>query len=165
VLRSLETHVTRNLELYLMGLSVALALVIPLAIEVTTNDRELAVTALAACVVQGLAFWLIRRRARRVRGEMVAELRAMLKDRINNQLTIVLMSVTQRFGYRDSANERELLEAAIAATSAVSRILEELSMESLRRWKAHYQMEEIRPRVIISREPVGRSPLEQQPPC
>jgi hypothetical protein len=82
----------------------------------------------------------MRRRYRRIRREMITELRGMLKDRINNYLTIVLMSVTHR---RDqaSASERELLEAAIAATAAVSRVLEELSMESLRAWKAKYQLE------------------------
>jgi hypothetical protein len=135
-----------------MVVSVALALTIPLAIEVATDDRELAVTALAACVVQGVVFWLVRRRFRRVRREMIAELRAMLKDRINNQLTIVLMSVTQR-GYRDIRTERELLEAAIAATTAVSRELEELSIESLRSWKAKYQMDEVKT-IAIPRDPV-----------
>ncbi|MFL5401300.1 MAG: hypothetical protein ACJ8BF_00595, partial [Gemmatimonadales bacterium] len=142
MLRSIEHHIVDNLELYLMGLSVGIALALPLAIEVGTNERELAVTALAACVFQGLAFWTVRRRFRRVRREMIAELRAMLKDRINNHLTVVLMSVSQRRGYRDSDNERELLEAAIAATAAVSGVLEELSMESLRRWKAHYGMDD-----------------------
>jgi len=136
-------HLARNFELYLMGVSVALALTIPLAIEVATDDRELAVSALAACVVQGLVFWLVRRRFRRVRREMIAELRAMLKDRINNQLTIVLMSVSER-SHPDNRTERELLQAAIAATNAVSRELEELSMESLRTWKAKYQIDEIR---------------------
>jgi hypothetical protein len=147
VLRKIVSHLARNFELYLMGTSVALALTVPLAIEVTTDDRELAVTALAACVVQGVVFWLVRRRFRRVRREIIAELRAMLKDRINNQLTIVLMSVTQR-GYRDVRTERELLEAAIAATTAVSRELEELSIESLRMWKAKYRMDQIRTTAI-----------------
>jgi hypothetical protein len=153
VLRAIKQHVVDNFELYLMGASVAIALALPLAIEVGTNEQELAVTALAACVVQGVVFWLVRRRFRRVRREMIAELRAMLKDRINNHLTIVLMSVTQR-GYRDSVNERELLEAAIAATAAVSRVLEELSMESLRSWKAKYRMSEIRAGAI-PRDPVA----------
>jgi len=143
VARRLLDHLARNFELYLMGVSVALALTIPLAIEVATDDRELAVSALAACVVQGLVFWLVRRRFRRVRREMIAELRAMLKDRINNQLTIVLMSVSER-SHPDNRTERELLQAAIAATNAVSRELEELSMESLRTWKAKYQIDEIR---------------------
>ena len=141
MLRTLEHHVGRNLELYLMAFSVAMALGIPLAIEVGTNEQELAITALAACVFQGVVFWLLRRRYRRVRGEMITEMRAMLKDRINNHLTIVLMSVTQ---HRESTSstERELLEAAIAATTAVSRVLEEMSMESLRSWKAKYRLDD-----------------------
>jgi uncharacterized membrane protein len=140
VLRIVGRHVLDNLELYLMGLSVGIALVLPLAIEVGTNDQELAVTALLACVFQGLVLWLMRRRVRRLRREMIGELRAMLKDRINNYLTIVLMSVTQRRDSRASVSERELLESAIAATNAVSQVLEELSVESLHRWQAKYQL-------------------------
>jgi hypothetical protein len=134
-------HVLDHLELYLVGFSVAIALALPFAIEVGTNDQELAATALAACVAQGLVFWAVRRRYRRVRLEMIAELRAMLKDRINNQLTIVLMSVTQRRDSRVSDAERELLQAAIDATVTVSRVLDELSMESLTGWKAKYRTE------------------------
>lgn len=130
-----------HLEFYLVGFSVAVALALPFAIEVGTNDQELAATALAACVLQGLVFWAVRRRYRRVRLEMIAELRAMLKDRINNQLTIVLMSVTQRRDSRVSEAERELLQAAIDATVTVSRVLDELSMESLTGWKAKYRPE------------------------
>jgi hypothetical protein len=154
VLRTLEHHVGRNLELYLMGFSVGMALLIPLAIEVGTNEQELAITALAACVFQGVVFWLLRRRYRRVRGEMIAELRAMLKDRINNHLTIVLMSVTQ---HRESTSsiERELLEAAIAATAAVSRVLEDMSMESLRSWKAKYRLDD--PSITAARFPPGQA--------
>src|SRR4051812_13682589 len=125
-----------------MGLSVAIALAIPLAIEVGTDEQELAITSLAACVLQGVVFWLLRRRYRRVRGEMVAELRRMLQDRINNHLTIVLMSVTQRWEEPGSDKERELLEAAIAATASVSRVLQDLSVESLRTWRAHYGMDQ-----------------------
>jgi hypothetical protein len=142
--REFRSHIIRNLELYLVGVSVVVALALPFAIEVGTNDQELAATALAACVFQGVVLWLMRRRSRRIRAEMIAELRAMLKDRINNHLTIVLMSVTQRRDSRISPAERELLEAAIAATAAVSRVLDELSMESLRRWKAHYEVNIIR---------------------
>jgi hypothetical protein len=134
-----SSHVLDHLELYLVGFSVAIALALPFAIEVGTNDQELAVTALGACVVQGLVFWALRRRYRRVRLEMIAELRAMLKDRINNQLTIVLMSVTQRRDSRVSQAERELLEAAMDATVTVSRVLDELSIESLTGWKAKYR--------------------------
>lgn len=151
-MRKLTIHVAQNLELYLMVLSVAIALALPLAIEVGTDDQELAVTALAACVFQGVVFWTLRRRYRRLRLEMIGELRAMLKDRINNHLTVVLMSVTQRRDSRASATERELLQAAIAATASVSRVLEELSMESLTRWKAKYQ-----PASVASPAAIGRA--------
>jgi hypothetical protein len=157
VLQNLGRHIGRNLELYLMVLSVAIALTIPLAIEVGTNEQELAITALAACVLQGLVFWLLRRRYRQVRMEVIAELRGMLKDRINNHLTIVLMSVTQRWETPASTKERELLQAAIAATGAVSRVLEELSVETLRRWKAHYQLTS---RQLQEQQP--RKPEQQQ---
>lgn len=152
-MRRLTPHIAQNFELYLMALSVAVALALPFAIEVGTNDQELAVTALAACVFQGVVFWALRRRYRKVRLEMIAELRAMLKDRINNHLTVVLMSVTQRRSSRESETERELLQAAIAATAAVSRVLEELSMESLRRWKAKYPLET----ASLTHSPVGRA--------
>jgi hypothetical protein len=85
---------------------------------------------------------------------MIAELRAMLQDRINNHLTVVLMSVSQRRS-PSTSTERELLEGAIAATAAVSRVLEELSMESLRRWKAHYRMDE--PDVTAAASPLSRA--------
>jgi hypothetical protein len=147
----IKSHLLHNLELYLMGAGVAVALALPLAFEIGTNDQELAVTALAACVVQGLVLWALRRRHRRIQREMIAELRAMLKDRINNHLTVVLMSVSQP---RDSSeNERELLQAAIAATTAVSRVLEELSMESLRLWKAKYQRGSVELRWVTGGPP------------
>ena len=73
-MQKIGRHVGRNLELYVMVISVAMALTIPLAIEVSTNEQELAITALAACVLQGLAFWFLRRRYRRVRMEVIAEL-------------------------------------------------------------------------------------------
>jgi C4-dicarboxylate-specific signal transduction histidine kinase len=157
-LRTMGHHVGRNLELYLMGFSVTMALAIPFAVEVGTNAQELAVTALFACVVQGMVFWLVRRRPRRARLQTITELRAMLQDRINNQLAIVLLSVSQRCGSPESANDREILEAAIAATGTVSRLLEELSAESLRSWKAKYGMDEIRSGMIPAvGEPVSRS--------
>jgi hypothetical protein len=139
--RNVRSHLLDNLELYLMAISVAVAVALPLAIEIGTDVQELAATALAACVIQGLVLWILRRRNRRVRLQLITELRAMLKDRINNHLTVVTMSVTQRRDSHISENERELLQMAIGAATAVSRVLEELSIESLRLWKAKYQME------------------------
>jgi hypothetical protein len=122
----------------LTGVALAVALTLPLALELGTNTQELAGAALGACLVEGIVFWLMQRRSRRVRQEVIAELRGMLHDRINNHLTVVLMSVTVRRDQALNQDERELLEVAIRATRAVSTTLAELSTESLHRWKVHY---------------------------
>jgi len=64
------------------------------------------------------------------------------------------MSVTQ---HRESTSstERELLEAAIAATAAVSRVLEDMSMESLRSWKAKYRLDD--PSITAARFSRGQA--------
>lgn len=132
------SFLSEHLELALTAIALAVALALPLALELGTNEQELAGAALGACVVQGTVLWLMRRRSRRVRQEVIDELRGMLHDRINNHLTVVLMSVTERRDHALNEDERELLEAAIRATRAVSATLSELSTESLHRWKVHY---------------------------
>lgn len=132
------SFLSEHLELVLTGFALAVALALPLALELGTNTQELAGAALGACLVQGIVFWLMRRRSRRLRQEVIDELRGMLHDRINNHLTVVLMSVTERRDQALNQDERELLEGAIKATRAVSATLTELSTESLHRWKVHY---------------------------
>jgi len=136
--RRVEEHLTAHLELYLSGVALAVALVVPLALELGTDIQELAGAALAACVLQGWLHWLLRRRAARVRGELIAEVRGLLRDRINNHLQVVMFSLA---GSRDSAAtdpDRALLALAMDAVAAVSRTLDELSTDSLRRWRERY---------------------------
>jgi hypothetical protein len=133
-----EEHLTAHLELYLSVVALAVALVVPLALELGTNAQELAGAALAACVLQGWLHWLLRRRAARVRRELIAEVRGLLRDRINNHLQVVMFSLA---GSRDSAAaapDRVLLALAMDAVAAVSRTLDELSTDSLRRWRERY---------------------------
>ncbi len=150
------SFVSDNLELVLTAVALAIALALPLALELGTNEQELAGAALGACVVQGVVFWLMRRRYRRVRQEVIEELRGMLHDRINNQLTVVLMSVTERRDQTLNQAERELLEAAIRATHAVSDTLAELSTESLHRWKVHYAA------ALLDQASFGPAPADQR---
>ena len=134
----MEEHLTAHLELYLSVVALAVALVVPLALELGTNAQELAGAALAACVLQGWLHWLLRRRAARVRHELIAEVRGLLRDRINNHLQVVMFSLA---GSRDSAAtdpDRALLALAMDAVGAVSRTLDELSTDSLRRWRERY---------------------------
>ena len=121
-----------------MGFGVLLALTLPVALEIGTDEQELAATALGVCVVQGVALWAMRRWRRRARQAIVAELREMLKDRINSHLTVVLISVTHRRDHALSDHDREMLESAVASTHAVARTLDELSEDSLRLWERRY---------------------------
>jgi hypothetical protein len=136
--RTVERHLAAHAELYLSAVAVATALVLPLALELGTDVQELAGAALAACVAQGLAHWLLRRRAAAVRREVIGELRGLLRDRINNQLQVVLFSLAERGTAPGSVEDRRRLAQAMAAIAAVSRTLDELSADSLRRWKDHY---------------------------
>jgi hypothetical protein len=133
-----ERHLAAHAELYLSAVAVATALALPLALELGTDVQELAGAALAACVAQGLAHWLLRRRAAAVRRELIGELRALLRDRINNHLQVVLFSLAERGTGQGSDEDRRRLAQAMAAITAVSRTLDELSADSLRRWKDHY---------------------------
>jgi hypothetical protein len=131
-------HVTAHVELYLSALVVGLALLLPLALELGTDTQELAGAALLACVLQGLLLWLLHRRARAIRQRLIGEVRGLLRDRINNHLQVVLFSLAEQGAGPLSADDRERLTLALEAVTAVSRTLDELSTESLRRWRARY---------------------------
>lgn len=134
----MEAHLTAHLELYLSVVALAVALVLPLALELGTDVQELAGAALGACVLQGVLHWLLRRRAAAVRQELIGEVRGLLRDRINNHLQVVLFSLSESGARLPTADERDRVALAMAAVTAVSRTLEELSTDSLRRWKDHY---------------------------
>jgi plasmid stability protein len=111
---------------------------LPLALELGTDAQELAGAALLACLVQGLIHWKLRRRAAAVRRHLIAEVRALLQDRINNHLQVVLFSLAADGNRSGTRDDRERLTLALAAVGAVSRTLDELSTDTLRRWKDHY---------------------------
>jgi hypothetical protein len=124
--------------LYLSANVLGIVLVLPLALELGTDVQELAGAALAACVFQATAHWALRRRRESTRQAVIAEIRGLLRDRINNHLQVVLFSLTEGQVRPSPAEDRERLAQAIAAVAAMSRTLEELSSDSLRRWKARY---------------------------
>jgi hypothetical protein len=136
--RRVERHISSHVELYLSGAAVVVALLLPLGLELGTDVQELAGAALGACLVQGLILWLLRRRAAAVRRQLIGEIRALLRDRINNQLQIVLFSLAQGGSGTGSEDDQARLALAMKAIASVSRTLEELSAASLRRWQDHY---------------------------
>jgi len=119
--------------------SVSVALLLPLALELGTDTQELAGAALAACVVQGALLWLLRRRATANRQRLIREVQALLRDRINNHLQVVVFSLAEQDAGAATAGERQRLAQAMTAVAAVSRTLDELSTDSLRRWRDRYR--------------------------
>ena len=135
----MEAHVAANLELYLVAVTLCVVLLLPLALELGTDIQELAGAALAACVFQATLLWVLRRRATAIRQRLIAEIQALLRDRINNHLQIVLFSLAEQDAGAATAGERERLAQAMSAVTAVSRTLDELSTDSLRRWRDRYR--------------------------
>ena len=135
----MEAHVAANVELYLAAVSVSVALLLPLALELGTDTQELAGAALAACVVQAALLWVLRRRATAIRQRLIAEVQALLRDRINNHLQVVLFSLAEQDAGASTVGERQRLAQAMTAVTAVSRTLDELSTDSLRQWRDRYR--------------------------
>ena len=130
-------HFIDNLELYLTGVCVLISFVVPALFGYRDYWRVLAVTVLAITVVHGILFWIVRRRQRQVRHELIEAIRPMLADRIKNHLTVVLFAATEQ---RDGVDVSHV-EAAIAAAGEITATLDQLSLDSLRRWNRHYRME------------------------
>lgn len=137
--RRLEAHVAANVELYLVAVTLCVVLLLPLALELGTDTQELAGAALAACVVQAMLLWVLRRRATAIRQHVIADVQALLRDRINNHLQIVVFSLAEQGAGAATQDERERLAQAMSAVTAVSRTLDELSTDSLRRWRDRYR--------------------------
>jgi hypothetical protein len=118
--------------------TVGVALLLPLALELGSDLQELAGAALGACVLQAVVLWVLRRRARAARQRLIAEVRGLLRDRINNHLQVVLFSLAEQDATASRA-DRERLAQAMTAVAAVSRTLDELSTDSLRAWRERYR--------------------------
>jgi hypothetical protein len=95
-----------------------------------------AITAAVVGVIHGLLFWLVRRRQRQVRLTTIAELQGMLKDIINNQLTVIQAMNNLRESRPEEA--RRACDYTSRSVTAISDALQHLSEESLRTWQAKY---------------------------
>lgn len=131
-------HFLRNIEIYLSlaGLLVifgATALIAPGGV----NAWEVAaITATLVGVLHGVIFWMVRRRQRTLRRAAFHEIQSMLKDIINNQLTVIQTVATPSVN-----SEMATGRACGYISDSVGRInqaLHELSEESLQKWQTQY---------------------------
>ena len=79
---------------------------------------------------------MVRRRQRQARIEAFDEIQQMLKDMINNQLTVIqTMSNLREARPEETARACDYITRSV---SNISSVLHELSEESLRRWQRQY---------------------------
>ena len=103
--------------------------------ELPGSEKGLALTFLVW--LQGFILWAVHRHNWFRRQALLRQMRLMLQDRVNNQLTVML-SVAEVRGREMSDTDQADLEAAVAAARTVSVEIENLSFESLRRWEHRY---------------------------
>ena len=130
-------HFVDNLEIYLTLAGVIICFAVPVLFGVHNYWQVLAITAVGISILHGVLFWTVRRRQRRLRHELIEAMRPMLSDRIKNLLTVVLMAATERSEAMDPAR----VEAAILAADEITATLDQLSLDSVRRWHRHYRSE------------------------
>jgi NADH:ubiquinone oxidoreductase subunit 2 (subunit N) len=99
--------------------------------------RVAAITATIVGVIHGILFWVVRRRQRAVRRAVIADVQAMLKDMINNQLAVILaMSELREARAEETRRASDYISRSV---SAISGALQHMSDESLRSWLVKYR--------------------------
>jgi hypothetical protein len=130
-LRAVRSGLTNYFELFLTTIGVLVAIALTYS-GLTGGEQGLALTFLVW--LQGFILWAVHRHNWFRRRALVKQLRLMLQDRVNTQLT-VLLGAAEASQRASSPVESEPLQMAIEAARTVSLELERLSVESLRTWE------------------------------
>jgi hypothetical protein len=131
---ALRARIAEHFELLLTAAGVFVAISLTFA-QLDQGTQGRALTFLVW--LQGFLIWAVRRHSRLARTRLIRKLRAMLQDRVNNQLT-VLVGVAELRGTAGGTPRVDDVETALTAARAVSQELESLSLESLRVWENRY---------------------------
>lgn len=131
-------HFIRNLELYLSAIGIVVVIAATVILKGFGLDPWFVgtVTAVLVAVIHGVIFWLGRRRQQAMRVETINEIQLMLKDLINNQLTVI--EVASQMKHTDPKWVTEHQASVSQSVNRISEALDELSTESLQRWQARY---------------------------
>lgn len=135
-MRRLRAIFAEHFELLLTTIGVVMAILI-VPMELSRGEQGLVTATLVW--VQGLLIWAVHRHCWFRRRALVRKMRVMLQDRVNNQLTVILGAAEMHGrtgGGRDAQGE---MERAVLAARTVSEELDQLSLESVRRWERRYR--------------------------
>jgi hypothetical protein len=130
----LRARLTEHFELFLTAVGVFLTVRLVFS-DLPSGQQGLAHVFLIW--LQGFLIWSVHRHATLRRQALIDQMRLMLQDRVNNQLTVMLGMAEIR--HRDTpADAPDNLEIATAAARTVAHELETLSMQSLRSWERRH---------------------------
>lgn len=129
----------RHLELILAVMGIIVMFLVSAVLFPDTKNiwKFIAIAAVIITIVHGLILLLVRRRQRNIRKEVVKEVKVMLGDRINNNLTKISMGVNP---FRDTGNDNPGIYQEIVHDSVneISELLDNLSETELDLWKEKY---------------------------
>jgi hypothetical protein len=129
-----QAKIADHFETVLATIGVVVAIVVT-AVVMLGGDQGVAL--IFVVWFQGLIFWAVRRHIRLGRELLIRKLRVMLQDRVNNQLT-VLVGLTDIHTNAPGPDDQDDVAIALTAARAVSREIENLSVETLHSWEALY---------------------------
>lgn len=124
----------KYIELILTGAGLLVVGFVPalFSSSAETSLTARAITAILVGVIHGIIFFIIRHRQRQAREETIREIRGMLKDVVNNDLTVISIAAS------GNLNAMKATERVKRATARISAALDNISEESLRSWKQRY---------------------------
>jgi hypothetical protein len=131
-----------HLEIILSAVGILVIVFVPSLVNPNPDTfwEVTAITAILVGLIHGMIFWLIRRRQRTIRTEIIHELRTVLTDVINNQLVALSLHARKLSSMSDPASEIDAhLRVLDQSAQAISTYMNLLSEESIRKWKERYE--------------------------
>lgn len=130
----------KYIELLLAGIGIIMMFLVPyLLIPETQNIwKFVALAGVIITIIHGFLIWIVRRRQRFIRREVIDDVKLVLQDRIYNNLTKISMGTSPfKAGIKSNgANQQQrIIDDSI---KEISSLLENLSEDDLDLWKHKY---------------------------
>jgi hypothetical protein len=135
----MRRHLSDHVELYATALCLGVVLIVPRWFGAARFWEAAAVASIIVIAGHGVFFWVVNRRQERRYAATVAEVRRMLKDIVNNDLTVVMAAITSPLVDSRHPEFPEVKARMIEATQQIAHTLDILTPEAIDRWKARYR--------------------------
>jgi hypothetical protein len=135
----MRRHLSDHVELYATALCLSVVLIVPRLFGPSRFWEAAAVAGILIIAGHGVFFWMVNRRQQRRYAATVAEVRRMLKDIVNNDLTVVMAAITSPLVDSRHPEFPAVKAHMIEATQQIAHTLDVLSPDSIGRWKERYR--------------------------